>query len=547
MAQEFDADQQKRLAAFHITAEDIALVRAQKAFAMQRLPRLLEELHGAFAAWPEIQRALMNPAVHAIRVRHWARVASGELGEGFLQSADALASAFYEHGVPGYAVAICHSSVLNGIVQAMGLDKGTRGFMGRRKEAEALRLRQALTKFAWLDPEVLLETYAKAEHASRAQALREMAETIEREAGAAVEQVSNLTADLASTARDMSSTATQTGANATEAANAADQTLRNAELVAGSAEQLTASVAEITLQVNKARNVAENAVDAGHEAQSSIEALSQQANDIGQVAKIIADIAARTNLLALNATIEAARAGDAGKGFAVVASEVKQLATQTAQSTQEIGRQIEAVQRATLLAAEAVTSIVGTIGEIQHISTSVAAAVEEQSASTGEIARAIAETASAVQLMSTQTGRVQQAAQETDSQAGTVQQTSGVLEGAVRGLRQTVVRVVRTSTRDVNRRASERLEVDLPAQLTLPGQPASAVRVIDISLGGAMLKGSPTAVPGTRGSLRLEGMNLPVLIRSLHGEENIGVSFEGDAKEQGLIARLVARHEGEAA
>ena len=43
-------------------------------------------------------------------------VVSGQLGDGFLESAQALASAFYENEVPGYAVAICHASVLNGIV-----------------------------------------------------------------------------------------------------------------------------------------------------------------------------------------------------------------------------------------------------------------------------------------------------------------------------------------------------------------------------------------------------------------------------------------------
>src|ERR1700744_4014613 len=107
---EFGAAQEKRLAAFQISRADLAVARAQADFAERRLPKLLEELHVVFAAWPEIQRALMDPKVHAVRVRHWKRVASGQLGDGFQESAEALASAFYENHVPGYAVAICHAS-----------------------------------------------------------------------------------------------------------------------------------------------------------------------------------------------------------------------------------------------------------------------------------------------------------------------------------------------------------------------------------------------------------------------------------------------------
>ncbi|WP_419727806.1 protoglobin domain-containing protein [Lichenicola sp.] len=244
----FSADQEKRVKAFNITPMDIAILKRQAVFAKQRLPRLLEELHGAFSSWPTMQAALMNPAVHAVRVAHWTRVVSGELDSGFIESAEALASIFYKFEVPGYAVAICHASVMNGIVKDLDLEHvgrpGIRIFSGR-KDAERLALRSALSKVAWLDLEVLLETYTREEQGSRGLALNKMAETIEREAGLAVERVSALTGDMSITASAMSATAGRTGENAAEAAVAATQTLVTAQTVASAAEELTASIGEI--------------------------------------------------------------------------------------------------------------------------------------------------------------------------------------------------------------------------------------------------------------------------------------------------------------
>jgi len=153
---------------------------------------------------------------------------------------------------------------------------------------------------------------------------------------------------------------------------------------------------EIAGQVSRSSEIVGRAVVAGNETKTTIEALNQEVERIGAVADMIGDIAAKTNLLALNATIEAARAGDAGKGFAVVASEVKQLAAQTARSTQEITRHIGQVRSATNASVSAVTRIEQTISEINTIAGSIAAAVEQQGAATAEIARNVTETAGAV-------------------------------------------------------------------------------------------------------------------------------------------------------
>src|SRR5207248_5333196 len=141
--------------------------------------------------------------------------------------------------------------------------------------------------------------------------------------------------------------------------------------VASAAEQLAASIHEIGGQVEHSAAVVARAVDAGRETRETIGALNDEVARIGAVADMIGEIAAKTNLLALNATIEAARAGDAGKGFAVVASEVKQLATQTARSTEEITRHIAQVRTATGASVAAVGRIEQTITEINAIAGSI--------------------------------------------------------------------------------------------------------------------------------------------------------------------------------
>ncbi len=547
MAQRLDdQNHAKRLATFGISATDIALLRQQASFAKTRLPGLLEKLHSSFDSWPEIQAALKKPDVHAIRLDHWSRAVTGQIEEGFLDSAKALASIFYANQVPGYAVAICHFSVLTGIIRELGLDQDGGGnplkrLLGRGRQSKMAALRRVATKIAWLDLELLLETYAQAEHDTRAAALREMAETIEREASTAVDQVNKLTRELAETAKTMSATAAETGQSAGQAANAANRALDTTQAVAGSAEQLACAVDEITQQMSKSRQVAEAAVTTSRQAQVSIDALSRQATDISQIAALITNIASRTNLLALNATIEAARAGEAGKGFAVVASEVKQLASQTAQATQQITQQINAVQQATTNAAEAMASIAVKIGEIDHIGTSIAAAVEQQSASTAEIARSMGEAAETARVMVTENTHVQTAAQQTDEQAGVVETTSGVLQDAVRNLRQAVIRVVRTSTREVDRRGIDRVQVDLSGHLVLGGHESRAVHIDDLSLKGAMLRTDCRAPVGTRGTLKFDGMTVALVVRNLY-EKGLGVAFAADEAQNARLNALLQRN-----
>jgi methyl-accepting chemotaxis protein len=376
-------------------------------------------------------------------------------------------------------------------------------------------------------------------------ALVGMADKIESESDEALRHVASRTAAIADSAAEMTASASRTGAASAGAASAAAQALANAQTVASAAEQLSVSIHEIGSQVGQSSTVVSRAVQAGNETRATIEALNEKVGRIGVVADMIGEIAAKTNLLALNATIEAARAGDAGKGFAVVASEVKQLATQTAKSTEEIGRHIAEVKAATGESVASVTRIEATITEINAIAGSIAAAVEEQGAATAEIARNVTETANAANEMTRRTQQVSTEAERTGEQAAAVLDNINGLQTAVVDLKHSVVRVVRTSTADVDRRENERYQMDARGRITVSGVGTHDVRVVDISEGGAGIQGGPALPPRATGTLALDGVGQTLAFTVKDSDEHglVHLAFDQPAGEalRTLLQRVAPR------
>jgi len=291
-----------------------------------------------------------------------------------------------------------------------------RAHLGREREAQAARERQAMTE-------------------QRRAELLALAQSFDASVKGVVDTVSGAAGAMQTTAAAMVSTAEAALRQSDAVAQAAERASTNVQTVAGAAEELSVSTSEIGRQVDESARVAHEAVADAERTSNTIRGLAEAAHRIGEVVKLISDIASQTNLLALNATIEAARAGEAGRGFAVVASEVKSLAHQTAKATDDIAAQVRAIQEATREAVNAIGEISDTVAKSNSISAAIAAAIEKQEATAHEIARNVLEAAKGTRGVSTNIMGLNRAADETGQAANMVLSSAAGLADQAETLR----------------------------------------------------------------------------------------------------------------
>ena len=376
---------------------------------------------------------------------------------------------------------------------------------------------------------------------AKGKALQEMAETVERETNLAVGEVANGTERMAKNAVSMTDSALLLGKNSNSVAAAAEEALANAQTVANASSQLSASISEIASQVKSSRALTLEAVTASTRAQTTIAKLSEAAGRVGAVTNLISEIASQTNLLALNATIEAARAGQAGRGFAVVAAEVKSLAEQTGKATSEIAQQITEIQEATQASVASIVGIGEVIRNVEQVSSTIAHAIDEQSSVTLEIARTVEETSLAAREVASQIVSVSNEAVETGRRASEIRDGSAEIANKVDALRATLVRVIRTSTSDVDRRSSSRIDIRRPATLKLQGKSASVI-VRDLALGGAIIEEAyPEVAVNTPLTLVIDG--IPTELKGSLSRKDDGttlVKFDLSEEAHKFVSELVS-------
>ncbi|MBE7518989.1 MAG: hypothetical protein HS107_07045 [Thermoflexaceae bacterium] len=211
------------------------------------------------------------------------------------------------------------------------------------------------------------------------------------------------------------------------------------EEVAKAAEESRGAALQGQQAVGQAVSSMEAIAQAVERASRTVDLLGEYGQQIGDIVKVIDDIAGQTNLLALNAAIEAARAGEQGRGFAVVAENVRSLAERSSESTKEIADLIAKVQQGTREAVEAMAAGVKDVTEGREITSqaghaldSIIASVQQSAVQMQRIATDVQGLASGAQRIVASAEEMANLAEESARGAGDMAQgTSKVTEAII--------------------------------------------------------------------------------------------------------------------
>ena len=328
--------------------------------------------------------------IRTMEKQHYSLLLSGQFDERYIESSRSLSEQEYKIGITPRTRMIAGNMVLRAVMDALARNAR---FSAKRVVSGAKLVSQAIG-FDIATSITLHQDAAINASEARRQALDSAISAFELTINEVVAGVKEVSQALSVGSGAVRRAADEVSSRMKSAAHASITTTESVETTAAAAEELSKSIGEIGNQSAGSLDIANHAARDAEISMKTLGQLAEAVSQIGSVVDLISKIAGQTNLLALNATIEAARAGDAGRSFAVVAAEVKAFANQTEKATNEISRQITAVQNATNQSVEQIGAVARAVTNMASVASAIATSVVQQSAAANQISEAVQAAAS---------------------------------------------------------------------------------------------------------------------------------------------------------
>jgi methyl-accepting chemotaxis protein len=261
------------------------------------------------------------------------------------------------------------------------------------------------------------------------------------------ERLRQISTSLSEVSASLSSSAGQVASASQSLAEGASEQAASLEETGASLEEMASMTRRNLENVEKVKELAAAARQAGDTGTADMQAMSAAMNDIKQasddvakIVKTIDEIAFQTNILALNAAVEAARAGEAGMGFAVVADEVRNLAQRAATAAKETSAKIadsvtksEKGVQISGKVAKSLEEIATKARQVDELAAEVATASKEQNQGIGQVNTAVNQMDKVTQSNAASAEESASAAEELNAQAQSMKESIGELTRLVGG------------------------------------------------------------------------------------------------------------------